>query len=355
MAQFYSLRVAEVLRETPDAVSISFEIPAHLASEFSYISGQYLTLKASVAGEEVRRAYSLCSAPGQDASLRVAVKEVAGGKMSTFLNRNLNAGDTLEVMPPEGRFYLNHDASLARRYVLIAGGSGITPMMSILRSALQAEPQASFLLLYANRNQESIIFESALNALVQHHGARLEVRHYLDSGAQGTYQAGPLNAEVLSTALNRESWTENTHAFICGPGPMMEQAKQSLLSAGLASERIYIEYFSAPVAAEKSAPAMEATSAPAEGSKVIITLYGETTEVLIKDNTTILKAATKAGLDAPFSCEAGICSTCMAKITEGSARMDENNILSADEVKQGYVLTCQSHPTSPVVRLEYLD
>lgn len=127
MAQFYSLRVAEVLRETPDAVSISFEIPAHLASEFSYISGQYLTLKASVAGEEVRRAYSLCSAPGQDASLRVAVKEVAGGKMSTFLNRNLNAGETLEVMPPEGRFYLNHDASLARRYVLIAGEVELRP------------------------------------------------------------------------------------------------------------------------------------------------------------------------------------------------------------------------------------
>jgi ring-1,2-phenylacetyl-CoA epoxidase subunit PaaE len=355
MAQFYSLRVAEVLRETPDAVSISFEIPAHLASEFSYLSGQYLTLKANIGGEEVRRAYSLCSSPGQDAHLTVAVKEVQGGKMSVYLNRELKAGDTLGVMPPEGRFFLNHDAARARRYVLIAGGSGITPMISILRSALQAEPQSTFLLLYANRNRESIIFESKLDDLLQRYPQRVQVQHFLDAGAQGSYQQGPLNAEVLSRALQQELWTENSHAFICGPGPMMEQAKEAVQNAGLAPERIYIEYFSAPVATEKVSAPAESVAAPADGSRVIITLYGETTEVLIKDNTTILKAATKAGLDAPFSCEAGICSTCMARIIEGSASMDENNILSADEVKQGYVLTCQSHPTSAVVRLEYLD
>jgi len=355
MAQFYSLRVAEVVRETPDAVSIAFEIPAQLASEFSYIPGQYLTLKANIGGEEVRRAYSLCSAPGQDSNLRVAVKEVVAGKMSVFLNQHLKSGEVLQVMPPEGRFYLKHDTSLARRYVLIAGGSGITPIISILRSALLAEPNSTFLLLYANRNKESIIFESKLNDLMQQFGNRLQIQHFLDSGAIGSYLSGPLTADVLALALKPESWTINSHAFICGPGPMMELAKKALQTAGLPAERIYIEYFSAPTASEKTETAMESVPAPEEGSKVIITLYGETTEVIIKDNTTILKAACKAGLDAPFSCEAGICSTCMAKITEGSATMDENNILSADEVKQGYVLTCQSHPTSPLVRLEYLD
>lgn len=355
MAQFHSLQIAEVIRETPDAVSISFEVPTELAQTFSYISGQYLTLKAIVAGEEVRRAYSLCSAPGLDRRLTVAVKEVSGGKMSVHLNRNTKAGDHIEVMPPEGRFYLPVDASLQRRYILIAGGSGITPMMSILRTVLNSEPNSSILLLYANRNKESIIFESKLQALVEQYGDRIEVKHFLDSGASGVYQAGPLGQDVLKESLASENWGPQSHAFICGPGPMMEAAKQALLETGLPENQIYIEYFSAPTSADKVETAQASTEAPTEGSKVFVTLYGETTEVLIKDNTSILKAATKAGLDAPFSCEAGICSTCMAKITEGSARMDENNILSADEVKQGYVLTCQAHPTTSVVRLEYLD
>lgn len=355
MAQFHSLQIAEVVRETPDAVSISFEVPSELAQTFSYISGQYLTLKAIVAGEEVRRAYSLCSAPGLDRKLTVAVKEVSGGKMSVHLNRNTKAGDHIEVMPPEGRFYLPVDASLQRRYILIAGGSGITPMMSILRTVLNSEPNSSILLLYANRNKESIIFESKLQALVEQYGDRIEVKHFLDSGASCVYQAGPLGQDVLKESLASENWGPQSHAFICGPGPMMEAAKQALLETGLPENQIYIEYFSAPTSADKVETAQASTEAPTEGSKVFVTLYGETTEVLIKDNTSILKAATKAGLDAPFSCEAGICSTCMAKITEGSARMDENNILSADEVKQGYVLTCQAHPTTSVVRLEYLD
>lgn len=355
MAQFHSLQVAEVVRETPDAVSISFEVPSELAQTFSYISGQYLTLKATVSGEEVRRAYSLCSAPELDRLLTVAVKEVRGGKMSGHLNRNLKAGDCLEVMAPEGRFYLKADASLKRRYILIAGGSGITPMMSILRTVLNSEPNSSILLLYANRNKESIIFEAKLQALLEKHPGRIEVKHFLDSGASGIYQAGPLNPEIIKESVATESWGPQSHAFICGPGPMMEAAKQALLQAGLSENQIYIEYFSAPANSEKTEHPQASTAAPTEGSKVFVTLYGETTEVFIKDNTSILKAATKAGLDAPFSCEAGICSTCMAKITEGSARMDENNILSADEVNQGYVLTCQAHPTSAVVRLEYLD
>ncbi len=356
MAQFYPLSVVNKIRETEDAISISFQIPQDLKSTFAYTHGQYLTLRMNIGGEDVRRAYSLCSAPRQDDNLTVTVKRVDGGRMSTHLNAHLQIGQTIEVMPPEGRFFIPIDPTAERHYVLVAGGSGITPMMSILRTVLVEEPKSKVSLIYANRNAQSIIFAQKIQELQQSYGDRLQVQHFLDDDF-GSNQAekGPLTAPVLAETLTRLIQDNSqTHYFLCGPGGMMEQAKLGFESLNISTERIHIEYFTAPVSGgvTQTAPKPEA---PAQGSKVIISLYGETHEVQIDDQTTILKAATKAGIDAPFSCEAGICSTCMAKVLEGSAVMDENNILSQDEVNDGYILTCQSHPTAPVVRIEYID
>jgi len=358
MPKFHQLPVVNKIQETADAISVSFQAPDSLKSEYQYKAGQYLTLKLTINGETVRRAYSLCSSPLTDDVLTVTVKRVAGGKMSNYLNDNLQIGQPVEVMVPEGRFCPDLTPSYSKHLLLIAGGSGITPMMSILKTALTLAADSRVTLVYANRNPESVIFYQELEKLRSHYSDRLKVV-YLADEADSNWQGitGRLDrAKMASLAQEVEALSENTEIYLCGPGPMMEEAQAGLQQAGVAAENIQIEYFSSPTNSdtnvEVSAPVVEA---PANGSKVFITLYGETHEVLINDNKTILEAGVQAGIDPPFSCEAGICSTCMAKISEGSAKMDENNILSQDEINQGYVLTCQAHPTAPIVRLEYFD
>ncbi len=358
MAKFHSLPVVNKKQETPDAISISFGVPDHLKMDYAYQAGQYLTLRMQIDGEEVRRAYSLCSSPLEDEVLTVAVKKVDGGKMSTWLNERLQIGLSIDVMVPEGRFVPSLDAQKSQHYLLIAGGSGITPMMSILRTVLKAEPQSRVTLVYANRDPESIIFKSQLDALQQQYVNRLKAHYWVDD-TKGMTWSGGLGRLDAGTVKNifTETIQENLHEakiFLCGPAPMMEGVVQGLGLLGVAADKITIEYFSVPVASAK-VPEKESVQLPAKGSKVFVTLYGKEYELLIEDKTTILQAGVKAGIDPPFSCEAGICSTCMARVLEGAASMDENNILSKEEVAQGYILTCQAHPTTPIVRLEYYD
>jgi ring-1,2-phenylacetyl-CoA epoxidase subunit PaaE len=358
MAKFHSLPVVNKKQETPDAIAISFGVPDHLKMDYAYQAGQYLTLRMEIDGEEVRRAYSLCSSPLEDEVLTVAVKKVEGGKMSTWLNERLQIGLSIDVMVPEGRFVPALDAHQAKHYILIAGGSGITPMMSILRTVLKAEPQCKVTLVYANRDPNAIIFKSQLEDLQAQYGHRFGAFYWVDDAQGLAWQGGVgrLDASVVQTIFTQhvQAKLQEASIFLCGPAPMMEGVVQGMGLLGVAADKIQIEYFSAPVAAPKSVEE-KTVQAPAKGSKVFVTLYGKEYELHIEDKTTILQAGVKAGIDPPFSCEAGICSTCMARVLEGAANMDENNILTKDEVAQGYILTCQAHPTTPIVRLEYYD
>ena len=356
MSRFYNLPVVAKKQETADAVSISFQIPDDLKDQFRYKQGQYLTLQMDINGEKVRRAYSLSSSPVIDDLHTVTVKRVDGGKMSNRIN-DIELGTMMEVMPPQGRFFTEINASNRKHYFLIGGGSGITPLISIIKTVLHAEPNSKCTLIYGNRNAASIIFKQELDELVASHPERLNVVYSIDQSESGwNGLTGMLTADTIKQLISQHQGvlTEREY-FICGPAGMMDQAKQAVQSLGVNASNIHIEYFTAPVGGEEKQVEVTAPEPDFEGSKVFVKLGGKEYELLIKDKTTILYAGIKAGIDPPFSCEAGICSTCMAKVIEGSVKMDENNILTDDEVKKGYVLTCQAHPTSKIVVLEYYD
>jgi ring-1,2-phenylacetyl-CoA epoxidase subunit PaaE len=307
-------------------------------------------------GEKVRRAYSLSSSPVIDDLLTVTVKRVEGGKMSNKINE-IELGTVIEVMPPQGRFFTEINASNRKHYFLIGGGSGITPLISIIKTVLYAEPNSRCTLIYGNRNSASIIFKKELDDLVASYPERLNVVYSIDHPEPGwNGLTGMLTADTIKQLITQHQGPiAEKEYFICGPAGMMEQAKQALQSLNVNSSNIHIEYFTAPTGGENKPVEVTAPESDFEGSKVFVKLGGKQYELLIKDKTTILHAAIKAGIDPPFSCEAGICSTCMAKVIEGSVKMDENNILTDEEVKKGFVLTCQAHPTSKIVVLEYYD
>jgi ring-1,2-phenylacetyl-CoA epoxidase subunit PaaE len=358
MSKFHSLEVASVKQETSDAISISFKIPAELQEEYHYKQGQYLTLQAIIGDLDVRRAYSLCSSPVTGEMPAVTCKRVDGGKMSNYLANEIKPGMVMNVMPPQGRFFTEMDAAHQKHYILIGGGSGITPLISIIKTVLIKEPNSICTLIYGNRNLASIIFKTELDALAAANPGRLTLVYSLDTADAGwTGVTGLLTADKISSLIKEALGTiTNREYFLCGPEGLMTQARTAFNQLNLPSANVHIEFFAAPVADKKVEPVKEEPVLDFEGSKVFVTLDGKEREILIKDNKlSILHAAIKAGMDAPFSCEAGICSTCMAKVTEGSVKMDENNILSDEEVAKGYVLTCQAHPTSKIVRLEYYD
>jgi ring-1,2-phenylacetyl-CoA epoxidase subunit PaaE len=356
MARFHTLTVKEITRETADCVSIVFDIPQAAQQEFAYIQGQYLTLKLSVSGEELRRSYSLCSSPVADSELRIAVKKVQGGRASTWLNDSLRSGDKLEVMTPMGNFHSPVDAANKKHYVLFAGGSGITPILSILKTVLHSEPQSHITLIYGNRDEQSVIFANQIAALATQYAERLKVLHILEHPAAGTAElyTGMLSPEKVSAIIeNHIGLNENNEFFICGPTPMMENVKQVLGKLSIDPKRIHIEYFSAVAEAVKAA---ENNAAPASSgtSKVTVILDGEEKVFDLAGNgPTVLDVAFDAGMDVPFACKGGVCCTCRAKVLEGEVRMDQNFALTDDEVAKGYILTCQSHPVSDTVVVSF--
>lgn len=358
MSKFHSLEVASVKQETSDAISISFKVPAELQQEYVYKQGQYLTLQAIINGEDVRRAYSLCSSPATGELPTVTCKRVEGGKMSNYLASTIQPGMTVNVMPPQGRFFTEIDANNNKHYILVGGGSGITPLISIIKTVLLKEPNSICTLIYGNRNSSSIIFKNELDQLAANYPGKLHLVYSIDTTESGwNGVTGLLTADKISELIKQAHGTiTNREYFLCGPEGLMTQARTAFNQLNLPSGNVHIEFFTAPTSDKKVEETAPAVDLNFEGSKVFVTLDGKEREILIKDNKlSILHAAIKAGMDAPFSCEAGICSTCMAKVTEGTVKMMENNILSDEEVKKGYVLTCQSHPTSKIVRLEYYD
>ncbi len=353
MARFHRLKVVEVKRETADCVSVVFAVPVAAKEEFKYIQGQYLTLKLNVQGEELRRSYSLCTSPVADQELRVAVKKVKDGRVSTFINDVLKVGDEMEVMTPMGNFHSQMDASNQKNYNLFAGGSGITPMLSIIKTILKSEPKSTILLFYGNRDEASTIFKKQLDELAVSNSSRLKLFHILENGSNDDLFKGILSVEkVKALATKFIDLKSDNVFFICGPGPMMENVKTVLNELKVDSKKIHIEYFTAVEAAVKEAE--EKSSGPIVQSKLTVILDDEETVFELSSNgKSVLDTAQEAGLDVPFACKGGVCCTCRAKLMEGKVKMDKNFALSAEEIEKGYILTCQSHPITEKVVISY--
>ncbi len=355
--QFHRLEIAEIRRETDEAVSIAFAVPEKLREAFRFLPGQHLTVKAVIEGEEIRRCYSICSGL-DDGELRIAVKRVAGGIFSAFANEVLAAGHKLEIMTPSGHFTAPLDPSAERCYLGLAAGSGITPLLSLIRTILAREPKSRFFLLYGNRTSRSILFKEALEDLKDRFLDRLSVTHVLSREAQDVPAlSGRLDGEKIALLLGMTVPVGMIdHAFVCGPPGLPEEAERVLTRLGLAADRIHIERFTLPEEARKRVPARPAISPAATRAAIAeaeAVLDGIRYRFAVAKDESIIDAAERAGLDLPFSCRGGMCCTCRAKIVEGSVEMAVNYSLEAWELKAGFALTCQARPTTPRIVVDY--
>lgn len=355
--RFHALTVAGVERATADAIAVRFAVPAHLRDDYRFIPGQFLTLRGKFADEELRRSYSICCAVSEFAArgeLTVGIKAIPGGRFSNWANTLLKAGDTLEVMTPDGRFHTPLDAGHAKHYVAFAGGSGITPVLSLIKTTLETEPGSRYTLVYGNRNIGAIMFGEPLEALKNRYLGRFAMIHVLSDEPQevalfnGLLDAGKC-AQLLDTLIPPAGIDE---AFICGPAPMMDAAEAALLAAGVAREKIHVERFGTPLP-QAGVPAKPA-AAGGPAAQVDVISGGTTRRISVPyDGAGLLDTALAAGLDLPYACRAGVCCTCRARVLQGELRMDKNYTLEAREIAQGFVLTCQAHPVSERVVVSY--
>jgi ring-1,2-phenylacetyl-CoA epoxidase subunit PaaE len=354
--RFHRLAVAELRRETPDAVSIAFAVPEKLRDAYRFAAGQHVTVKTTLDGEEVRRSYSICAGI-DDGELRIAVKRQPHGRFSSFASEQLAAGDALEVMTPSGHFTLPSDGARARVYFGLACGSGITPVLSLIRTALAREPQSRFFLLYGNRTTESILFRQQLEDLKDRFMGRLSLTHVLSREAQDVpFMSGHIDAGKIALYLKRVIPAAAVDlAFICGPPAMLETAEQALLASGLPRERIRIERFTTGEAVVPARyAAVPETPAPSDAiAEADAILDGVRRHFPIGAGQTVIEAALAAGIELPYSCRGGMCCTCRAKLVEGRVRMDVNYSLEPWELAAGYVLTCQSRPQTKTLVLDY--
>jgi ring-1,2-phenylacetyl-CoA epoxidase subunit PaaE len=355
--KFYPLKVKDVRPETADCVSVSLEVPEDLAKTFEFAPGQYLTFRRHFDNAEVRRSYSICTSP-KDGELRVAIKMVEEGKFSTYAHSELKAGDVLDVMPPMGKFTPKKTDAKHKEYVAFAAGSGITPIMSIMKTVLEEEPNSNFTLIYGNRSRTSIIFREAIEALKNKYMERLRLFHVLSR----EYMDIPLFSGRISAAKCEEFCkslidVKNVdEAFICGPEEMILSVREKLMELGMPQGSVHIELFTSPdqpkASHEKWVNSHKADKGPL--SKVTVTVDGATFEMEVPFNgETILDAALKAGADLPYACKGGVCCTCRAKVTEGEVEMEVNYALDHHEIEKGYVLTCQSHPRTEKVVVDF--
>ncbi|TDH35189.1 phenylacetate-CoA oxygenase/reductase subunit PaaK [Pseudohoeflea suaedae] len=356
MPRFHPLEVTDIRRETRDAVVVTLRPREDAAPHFKFTQGQYLTFRREFDGEELRRSYSICAGVDENC-LKVGIKRVDGGAFSTWANEELKPGDTLDAMVPQGRFFTQIDPASARTYLGFAGGSGITPVLSIIKTTLAQEPNASFTLVYANRQVSSIMFREELEDLKNTYLGRFSVIHILDGeGQEIDLFTGRIDAEKMEMLFRLWIDAESVDtAFICGPEPMMLTIAESLRQAGLGDDQIKFELFasSQPGRARKRVISKQAAAA-GNTCEVSVTLDGATRSFQMpKDGTAVLDAAIANNLDAPFSCKAGVCSTCRAKVLEGEVEMEINHALEDYEVRAGYVLSCQCIPLSDRLVLSY--
>ncbi|MEO7786378.1 MAG: 2Fe-2S iron-sulfur cluster-binding protein [Sphingomicrobium sp.] len=352
--QFHALTVAEIVPETAEANSIRFAVPEALKGAFRFRAGQHVTLRATIGGEEVRRNYSLCVAPDEGA-LTVTVKRIAGGAFSNWVADALKVGDALDVMSPHGSFTVSFGAGQAKRYAAFAGGSGITPILSLIRTALSTEPDSQFTLFYGNRDSSSVIFLEGLAGLKDRFMGRFELYHFLsnEAGDVALFN-GMLDRATCDAALDDlvgdvgavDEW------FICGPAPMMDAAEAALIDHGVMPARVHIERFTAGRPSAAVTAELAQLQSAASGLTLAVTLDGRTRQVAF-NGTNILDSARAAGLPAPYACKAGVCATCRARVTAGEVTMAARYGLTDEEVAAGFVLTCQSVPRGEGVAVDY--
>ncbi len=351
--KFHRLAIRDLRRETSDAISMTFAIPDELAEDYAFASGQYLTLRTTMDGEEVRRSYSICSSP-DDRELRIAVKKVDGGAFSSWAIEELKSGDELDVMTPTGRFGVAHAPDQARVHVGFAAGSGITPIISIARGILAREPNSRFFLFYGNRATNGILFREALEELKDRFMGRLSVFHVLSQEEQDLpILHGRLDrekVEVLLRAMVPAAAVD--HVFVCGPLAMSEEIEATCVDLGIPAERVHVERFVSEFGGKPRPKVVIAPEAPPKAVASLI-VDGKRKDVPVAEGEAILDAALRAGMDLPYACKGGMCSTCRAKIVEGVTQMDVNYSLEPWELKAGFVLTCQAHPVSERVVVDY--
>lgn len=355
MSKFVSLKVKDIVQATADATIVVFERPA--GEEFNYKPGQYLTLKADINGESLRRAYSLCSSPiTEKDTLSVAVKRVDGGRMSNYLPDHIKAGQEMEVFPPMGNFALDLNPSNKNHYTLLGGGSGITPLMSMIKSVLEVESGSKITLFYANRDEQSIIFASELASLAEDHAERFRIIHTVDNpGPSWTGLTGAPTRHMLMPILTdiRNGDSLPKSFYMCGPAGMMEEAQAAMTFIGVGKSEIHRELFTAPLPdLEEKAPVV--SDGKCGTYTVAVVLDGSEHQVEVDTNSTILEAVINGGIDPPYACQMGVCTTCRAKLHSGKVEMEEDEGLSDTEIADGYILTCQSHPLTADCKLEYM-
>jgi ring-1,2-phenylacetyl-CoA epoxidase subunit PaaE len=357
MARFHTLEVNSVQQETADCIVVGFAIPTSEQTDFEFVHGQYVTLKLTVNGEELRRSYSICSSPLDKGVLRIAVKKVPGGRASTELVEKLKPGMRIEVMTPMGNFTTALDPALERHIVAFAAGSGITPILSILKTVLRTEPKTRFTLFYGNSDQDRIIFRQRLDELKGLHKERLSVHHILTKGKDEDMlfngrvtkeKAVELMKRFLNDPLDKEF-------FICGPEQMMVNVSEALENQGVDKKRIHIELFSSPVTTEAKKAPVPVGEGVFNGTAAVTVILDGREQVLqvSASGDPVLDVALDSGMDVPFACKGAVCCTCKARVVEGKVEMAMNYALTDEEVADGYVLTCQTHPRSATVTIDY--
>lgn len=349
---FHELRVTEVSSLTDDSVTITFDVPPELESTFDYIPGQHVTVREFIDGVDTRRSYSIC-APAGSGKLRIGVKKLPGGVFSTFATEQVQAGDVLEVMPPVGEFTIDIDPDKPRKAVAIAAGSGITPVISLISTSLEREPQSSWTLLYGNRTANSVMFLDELEALKDRYHPRFQLLHILSrEGSDVPLLSGRIDEDKIRVFHDHllgsrviDGW------YLCGPYGLVMTARETLTALGVEEDRIHDELFFAGPLDETTLPE---EPPPGEGSvDLTVILDGRAVETRMTPETSILDAALRVRSELPFSCKGGMCATCKGRIEEGEVRMDKNYALVDSEVEAGFVLTCQSHPTTDKVVVRY--
>jgi len=349
MAQFHSLKIKSILRQTDKAVSITFEVPTTLKTEYTFTAGQYITLKTMIDAKEVRRDYSLSSSP-QSESLTVTVKEIDGGVFSSHANRQLKTGDTLEVGTPNGRFVYDSETNKTNTIVAFAAGSGITPIMSIARTVLETETDSTFVLIYGNKSPKETIFYDEILKLQTLHADRFKVQFiYSETDEEGAL-FGRIDSGNVNYILKNDITVDDSQKFyLCGPEGMINTVNSILTEKGIEASQILFELFTASAVKSTSKSTNEGES------EVTILVDEEEMTLVMSQKQTILEVALANDIDVPYSCQGGVCSSCICRVTEGTATMRQNNILTDNEVAEGLILSCQAEPTSTTIKVDFDD
>lgn len=348
MSQLHTLTVSNIERETPNSVVVSLKVPGNLMADFAFKAGQYLTLETTIKGAKVRRAYSLCSAP-HESVLKVGIKKVEDGVFSAYANNSLQIGDSLDVMAPEGKFIISPELGNKKKYAAFAAGSGITPVLSIIKTVLKEEPQSHFVLGYGNKSKTEAMFYDELMTLQAESNGRLHIEFVFSEKTEEGCRFGRIDKPIVNFLLNNKFEGTPFDAFyLCGPEAMIDTVTATLKEKGVDKKNIYFELFTTSES--------EADIATQDGNTLVTVVVDDETETFtMSQKHTVLEAALAHKIDAPYSCQGGICSSCLARITEGKAEMRKNQILTEAEIAEGLILTCQAQPTTATLSIDYDD